>query len=181
MSAPLPACCCTKWVPRSSPSAMRVAGSTSRTGSTSPLFSSTPQRTAVIEGYSGRGKEISNEELMELECDILVPAALGGVITRRENANNIKARMVVEAAQLPRDHGRLMKFSATATSSSFPTSSPTSWRHRILLRMGAERSGLHLDGRRFQQQAPSHVDGRLRQRFRHDEGEGRQNAHSCPL
>ena len=53
-----------------------------------------------IEGYSGRGKEISNDELMELECDILVPAALGGVITR-ENANNIKARMVVEAANSP--------------------------------------------------------------------------------
>ena len=53
-----------------------------------------------IEGYSGRGKEISNEELMELECDILIPAALGGVITR-ENANNIKARMVVEAANSP--------------------------------------------------------------------------------
>ena len=53
-----------------------------------------------IEGYSGRGKEISNKELVELECDILVPAALGGVITR-ENANDIKARMVVEAANSP--------------------------------------------------------------------------------
>jgi glutamate dehydrogenase (NAD(P)+) len=53
-----------------------------------------------IEGYSGRGKEISNEELIELECDILIPAALGGVITK-ENANNIKARMVVEAANSP--------------------------------------------------------------------------------
>lgn len=51
-----------------------------------------------IEGYGG--DSISNEELLELECDILIPAALGGVITR-ENADDIKARMVVEAANSP--------------------------------------------------------------------------------
>ena len=52
----------------------------------------------TIEGFGGDA--ISNEELLELECDILIPAALGGVITR-ENADNIKTRMVVEAANSP--------------------------------------------------------------------------------
>ena len=43
---------------------------------------------------------ISNEELLELECDILVPAAIENQITS-ENAHNIKAKIVVEAANGP--------------------------------------------------------------------------------
>ena len=43
---------------------------------------------------------ISNTELLELDCDILVPAAIENQITE-ENAHNIKARIVVEAANGP--------------------------------------------------------------------------------
>ncbi len=43
---------------------------------------------------------VSNSELLELPCDILVPAALENQITR-ENAARIKARLVVEAANGP--------------------------------------------------------------------------------
>lgn len=43
---------------------------------------------------------ISNAELLELECDILMPAALGSQI-HGGNANNVKARLVVEAANNP--------------------------------------------------------------------------------
>lgn len=43
---------------------------------------------------------ISNEELLELECDILVPAAVSNQITIA-NAHNIKAKIVVEAANGP--------------------------------------------------------------------------------
>lgn len=43
---------------------------------------------------------ITNKELLELECDILVPAAIENQITE-ENANNIKAKIVVEAANGP--------------------------------------------------------------------------------
>jgi glutamate dehydrogenase (NAD(P)+) len=43
---------------------------------------------------------LSNEELLELPCDIFVPAALEGVITR-ENAPRIKARIMAEAANGP--------------------------------------------------------------------------------
>ena len=52
-----------------------------------------------IEGF-GSGDKISNEELLKLDCDILIPAALGGVITK-DNANDIKTRMIVEAANSP--------------------------------------------------------------------------------
>ncbi|SIS37084.1 Glu/Leu/Phe/Val family dehydrogenase [Salimicrobium flavidum] len=43
---------------------------------------------------------ITNQELLELDCDILVPAAIENQITE-ENAHNIKASIVVEAANGP--------------------------------------------------------------------------------
>jgi len=45
-------------------------------------------------------KKITNDELLELDCDILIPAALGGIITSR-NANNIKAKVILELANSP--------------------------------------------------------------------------------
>ncbi|MDA8886208.1 Glu/Leu/Phe/Val dehydrogenase [Bacteroidia bacterium] len=52
-----------------------------------------------LEGYKG-GKIISNEELLELDVDILVPAALEDQITE-ENAGRIKAKLIVEGANGP--------------------------------------------------------------------------------
>ncbi len=49
---------------------------------------------------AGRGEVITNEELLALDCDILVPAALGEVITEA-NAEQIKAHLVLEAANYP--------------------------------------------------------------------------------
>ncbi|MDQ3955230.1 MAG: Glu/Leu/Phe/Val dehydrogenase [Actinomycetota bacterium] len=46
------------------------------------------------------GEEVSNEELLEVDCDILIPAAIHGVINT-QNAQDIKATMVVEAANGP--------------------------------------------------------------------------------
>ncbi|MDP6064699.1 MAG: Glu/Leu/Phe/Val dehydrogenase dimerization domain-containing protein [SAR202 cluster bacterium] len=43
---------------------------------------------------------LTNEELLELECDFLVPAAIDGVI-HYGNASRIKARVIVEAANHP--------------------------------------------------------------------------------
>lgn len=47
-----------------------------------------------------KSKEITNEELLELDVDILIPAALENVITD-ENAKNIKASIIVELANGP--------------------------------------------------------------------------------
>ncbi len=53
----------------------------------------------TLQGYTGADK-ISNAELLELPCDMLIPAALGGVITA-ENVERIKAPIIVEAANAP--------------------------------------------------------------------------------
>lgn len=45
-------------------------------------------------------EEVTNQELLELECDILVPAALENQITG-ENAPKLKCKMVVEGANGP--------------------------------------------------------------------------------
>jgi glutamate dehydrogenase (NAD(P)+) len=48
-----------------------------------------------------RGAEaVTNDELLELPCDILVPSALEGQITK-DNAERIKARIIVEGANGP--------------------------------------------------------------------------------
>ncbi|MER8170727.1 glutamate dehydrogenase, partial [Acinetobacter baumannii] len=41
--------------------------------------------------------KISNRELLEQPCDILIPAALGGVITK-DNAERLQCKIVIEAA-----------------------------------------------------------------------------------
>jgi glutamate dehydrogenase (NAD(P)+) len=46
------------------------------------------------------GDRITNQELLELECDILIPAATGGQITEA-NADRVRARIVAEAANGP--------------------------------------------------------------------------------
>ena len=57
-----------------------------------------------LEGFeeSSQAKKISNEELLTMDCDLLIPAALGGVINM-ENVNDIKAKYIVEGANGPVD------------------------------------------------------------------------------
>jgi glutamate dehydrogenase/leucine dehydrogenase len=55
--------------------------------------------TGTVADLSG-SERISNEELLEVECDILIPAALENVITSR-NAARIRAKIVSEAANGP--------------------------------------------------------------------------------
>jgi glutamate dehydrogenase (NAD(P)+) len=56
------------------------------------------QGRSVVE--ASRGDRITNEDLLELECDVLIPAALGEVITDA-NAGRVHAEVVVEAANYP--------------------------------------------------------------------------------
>jgi glutamate dehydrogenase (NAD(P)+) len=53
----------------------------------------------VLRDFEG-GDPISNEDLLELKCTVLVPAALERVITEK-NASKIKCRLLAEAANGP--------------------------------------------------------------------------------
>jgi glutamate dehydrogenase (NAD(P)+) len=57
------------------------------------------QKNRVLTGFSG-GQKIGNKDLLELPCDILIPAATEDQITEN-NASNIKARLIVEGANGP--------------------------------------------------------------------------------
>jgi glutamate dehydrogenase (NAD(P)+) len=57
------------------------------------------QEHGTVVGFPG-ADEVTNQEILELDCDILVPAALENQITR-QNAGNVKARIVAEAANGP--------------------------------------------------------------------------------
>ena len=52
-----------------------------------------------VAGYPD-AQPITNDDLLELECDYLVPAALGEVITE-QNAMDVRCRMIIEAANHP--------------------------------------------------------------------------------
>lgn len=55
----------------------------------------------LLDGYNAAGIErISGSELLELECDVLIPAALENQITGA-NAERIRARLIVEGANGP--------------------------------------------------------------------------------
>ena len=57
------------------------------------------ERSGTVVGMPGASR-ISNEDLLTLKCDILVPAALENMITL-QNAESVKARIVAEAANGP--------------------------------------------------------------------------------
>ncbi|MFZ5647589.1 MAG: Glu/Leu/Phe/Val family dehydrogenase [Bacillota bacterium] len=56
-------------------------------------------RTGSVVGFPD-AQPVSNQALLELECDVLIPAALENSITE-ENAHRIKARLVAEGANGP--------------------------------------------------------------------------------
>ena len=53
----------------------------------------------TVVGFPG-GNSIGNEQLLELECDVLIPAAIDRVITAK-NAPKVKAKLILEAANHP--------------------------------------------------------------------------------
>lgn len=56
-------------------------------------------KTGKVQDFPG-AKNITNEEVLELSCDVLAPGALENVITK-ENADKIKAKLVLELANGP--------------------------------------------------------------------------------
>lgn len=57
------------------------------------------KKTGSLKDFKG-AKNITNEKLLELSCDLLIPAAFENVITEK-NANKIKAKAILELANGP--------------------------------------------------------------------------------
>jgi glutamate dehydrogenase (NAD(P)+) len=82
-----------------------VAVSDSRGGTFSPdgldfeSVSAHKRDTGTVVDYAG-GNNITNEDLLALDVDVLIPAALEGMI-HRDNADAVKARIVAELANGP--------------------------------------------------------------------------------
>jgi glutamate dehydrogenase len=57
------------------------------------------EETGSVVGFPG-GEDIGNDELLTLECDVLIPAALENQITA-DNADRVRAKIVAEAANGP--------------------------------------------------------------------------------
>ncbi|MGB9867293.1 MAG: Glu/Leu/Phe/Val family dehydrogenase [Bacillota bacterium] len=57
------------------------------------------RRTGTVKGFPG-SRDASNDEILTMDCDILIPAALENQITSK-NAAEVKARIVGEAANGP--------------------------------------------------------------------------------
>jgi glutamate dehydrogenase (NAD(P)+) len=53
----------------------------------------------TVKGFPG-GEEIGNQEILEQDCEVLLPAAIESVITSK-NADKVKARILVEGANGP--------------------------------------------------------------------------------
>lgn len=58
------------------------------------------QATGGVKNYPNANYIANGYSLLETDCDILIPAAIESVITS-ENANNIKAKLIIEAANGP--------------------------------------------------------------------------------
>ncbi|XP_030935875.1 glutamate dehydrogenase A [Quercus lobata] len=59
------------------------------------------ERTGSLKDFNG-GDAMDAHELLVHECDVLIPCALGGVLNR-ENAAEVKAKYIIEAANHPTD------------------------------------------------------------------------------
>lgn len=57
------------------------------------------RKMGTVKGFAG-GRSVTNEELLTVDCDVLVPAAMGNVLTE-ENAPQVRARIILEGANGP--------------------------------------------------------------------------------
>ena len=108
----------------------------------------------VLAGLPGT-EEATNEELIELECDVLVPAALEQVINA-ENAPRIRAHMICEAANGPTTPGGGRDPRGPRHLRAARRARERRRRRRLVLRVGPGPPGVLLEGVRGQREAQRH-------------------------
>ncbi len=58
------------------------------------------QQGGTLSEYKADFEKITNDQLLQLDTDILIPAAVGGVINE-DNVKKVQAKLIVEAANMP--------------------------------------------------------------------------------
>jgi glutamate dehydrogenase (NAD(P)+) len=77
-----------------------VAGATfCKDGLDIPKLAQHAAATGSVQGFPG-GQDMPRDAVLEVECDILIPAAGGSAITE-ENAGRVRAKMIAEGANAP--------------------------------------------------------------------------------
>jgi glutamate dehydrogenase (NAD(P)+) len=77
----------------------QYGGITNREGIDIPELLQYAREHETVKSFPG-GSSITNDELLVSAVDVLIPAALGGVLTK-DNARDVRARYIVEAANNP--------------------------------------------------------------------------------
>ena len=95
-----------------------------------------------VKGFPG-GDAFESTEVLTWDADVLVPAALGDVLTK-DNANDVRASIIVEAANAPTTPEADENISAARHPGRSRHSCQRWWRHSQLFRVGAEHSTLSL-------------------------------------
>ena len=122
------------------------------------------ERSGTVVGMPGASR-ISNDDLLTLKCDILVPAALENVITLH-NADQIKAKIVAEGANGPTTPHADEVLARKNIFAAAGRAGQRRRRDRQLFRMGAESSGRRVAGKRSHRQTRLHHAPRLCRRAR---------------
>ena len=120
--------------------------------STSRRSSSWAATRRPLTDVEGGVDAITNEELLELDCDVLIPAALGEVI-HGDNADDVRAKIVVEAANHPTtpEADKILDGPRRAGDPRHPRQRRR--RDRLVLRVGAEHPAVPLEGGPLQRRA----------------------------
>ena len=131
----------------------------------------------VLEGFPG-ADAITNEELIEIDCDVLTPCALEQVITA-ENAARVRAKIDLRRRKRADHAGGRRDPRGPRHPRPARRAGERRRRRRLLLRMGAGPAGVLLEGVRGQREAERHRRPRLRgdlvdpRAVRHEHAHGR--------
>ena len=129
----------------------------------------------TVQGFPG-AKDITNAQILEVDCDILIPAALENQISER-NAGRIKAKLIAEAANGPTtpDADQILAANGVFMIPGHPVQRRR--RHRQLLRVGPGPQPRPLDRVGRQREAPGHHGQGVRRDPRHRAARVVRHAH----
>ena len=75
-------------------------GAVNMSGLDVPALIEHNEKANTVGGFAG-GDVLAGDKIWDVPCDFMVPAALGGVITKEDNVGRLQCKMVVEAANGP--------------------------------------------------------------------------------